>query len=37
MMAADQSAFDWASVRLVAFDVDGTLYAQRALRLRMAA
>ena len=28
---------DWARIRLVAFDVDGTLYAQRPLRLRMAA
>lgn len=27
---------DWDGVRLVAFDVDGTLYRQRALRLRMA-
>lgn len=31
------SSFDWGSIRLVAFDVDGTLYAQRPLRLRMAA
>jgi len=30
-------AFDWRPIRLVAFDVDGTLYAQRPLRLRMAA
>lgn len=28
---------DWSRIRLVAFDVDGTLYAQRPLRLRMAA
>jgi len=27
---------DWACVRLVVFDVDGTLYRQRQLRLRMA-
>jgi putative hydrolase of the HAD superfamily len=27
---------DWESIRLVAFDVDGTLYRQRPLRLRMA-
>ncbi|WP_181707398.1 HAD family hydrolase [Chthonobacter rhizosphaerae] len=27
---------DWDGVRLVAFDVDGTLYRQRPLRLRMA-
>lgn len=27
---------DWARVRLVVFDVDGTLYRQRQLRLRMA-
>lgn len=27
--------FDWRSVRLVVFDVDGTLYRQRPLRLRM--
>ena len=30
------TAADWESVRLVAFDVDGTLYRQRPLRLRMA-
>ena len=30
------SAADWDSIHLVAFDVDGTLYDQRALRLRMA-
>lgn len=29
-------AIDWDAITLVAFDVDGTLYAQRALRLRMA-
>ncbi len=27
---------DWDNITLVAFDVDGTLYSQRALRLRMA-
>ncbi len=27
---------DWSRIRLVAFDVDGTLYRQRPLRLRMA-
>jgi len=27
---------DWDDIRLVVFDVDGTLYRQRALRLRMA-
>jgi FMN phosphatase YigB (HAD superfamily) len=26
---------DWRDIRLVAFDVDGTLYRQRRLRLRM--
>src|SRR5215470_17670967 len=26
---------DWRDIRLVAFDVDGTLYRQRPLRLRM--
>lgn len=30
------TAADWKSVRLVAFDVDGTLYRQRPLRLQMA-
>jgi HAD superfamily hydrolase (TIGR01509 family) len=30
-------AFDWSAIRLVVFDVDGTLYAQRPLRLQMAA
>ncbi|GAO38842.1 putative hydrolase [Sphingomonas changbaiensis NBRC 104936] len=29
--------FDWRPIKLVAFDVDGTLYAQRSLRLRMGA
>jgi putative hydrolase of the HAD superfamily len=29
-------SLDWASVHLVVFDVDGTLYRQRPLRLRMA-
>ena len=29
-------AVDWRRVRVVVFDVDGTLYDQRALRLRMA-
>ncbi len=28
--------FDWSGVRLVAFDVDGTLYSQPRLRLRIA-
>src|SRR6266436_3863956 len=27
---------DWRDIRLVVFDVDGTLYSQRLLRLRMA-
>src|ERR1700689_3664882 len=27
---------DWDEIRLVVFDVDGTLYRQRPLRLRMA-
>ena len=26
---------DWRDIRLVVFDVDGTLYKQRSLRLRM--
>jgi FMN phosphatase YigB (HAD superfamily) len=34
MMSAFTSA-DWRDIRLVAFDVDGTLYSQRPLRLRM--
>ena len=29
-------ALDWTGVRLVVFDVDGTLYRQRPVRLRMA-
>ena len=36
-MITDNIAFDWRQIRLVAFDVDGTLYAQRPLRLRIAA
>ena len=37
-MISDRAAgtFDWAGVRLVAFDVDGTLYSQPRLRLRIA-
>ncbi|PWT78497.1 MAG: HAD family hydrolase, partial [Acidobacteria bacterium] len=35
MTSAFTSA-DWRDIRLVAFDVDGTLYRQRPLRLRMA-
>lgn len=31
------TAEDWQGIRLVAFDVDGTLYRQRPLRLHMAA
>lgn len=31
-----ERAFDWRQIRLVAFDVDGTLYAQPPLRLRIA-
>jgi HAD superfamily hydrolase (TIGR01549 family) len=34
MMSAFTPA-DWRDIRLVAFDVDGTLYCQRPLRLRM--
>ena len=34
MMATITSA-DWRDIRLVAFDVDGTLYRQLPLRLRM--
>lgn len=30
------AALDWDAIRLVVFDVDGTLYAQRPLRRRMA-
>jgi HAD superfamily hydrolase (TIGR01549 family) len=29
------TAIDWDGIRLVVFDVDGTLYSQKALRLRM--
>jgi putative hydrolase of the HAD superfamily len=29
------NGFDWDAIRLVVFDVDGTLYDQRGLRLRM--
>lgn len=35
-MMAPFTAADWANIRLVAFDVDGTLYRQRSLRLKMA-
>ena len=35
-MTASFTVEDWAEVRLVAFDVDGTLYRQRPLQLRMA-
>jgi len=35
-MTTSFTAADWAGVRLVAFDVDGTLYRQRSLRLKMA-
>jgi putative hydrolase of the HAD superfamily len=34
-MMATFTAADWRDIRLVAFDVDGTLYRQRPLRLRM--
>lgn len=34
--AESATSFDWSRIRLVAFDVDGTLYRQRPLRLRMA-
>lgn len=37
MTAEPSPAIDWDSLRLVAFDVDGTLYRQSTLRLRMAA
>jgi putative hydrolase of the HAD superfamily len=30
-----KAAIDWEQIRLVVFDVDGTLYSQKALRLRM--
>lgn len=33
----NQQPVDWPRIRFVVFDVDGTLYAQRPLRLRMAA
>jgi putative hydrolase of the HAD superfamily len=33
----DGPGIDWSRIKLVAFDVDGTLYAQRPLRLRVAA
>jgi putative hydrolase of the HAD superfamily len=35
-MTTNFSPSDWDAVRLVVFDVDGTLYRQRPLRLRMA-
>lgn len=35
-MTAPFADSDWAGIRLVAFDVDGTLYRQRSLRLKMA-
>jgi putative hydrolase of the HAD superfamily len=35
-MTAMFTKADWRDIRLVAFDVDGTLYSQRPLRLRMA-
>lgn len=35
-MTAPFKAEDWAGIQLVAFDVDGTLYRQRSLRLKMA-
>jgi putative hydrolase of the HAD superfamily len=34
-MTSTFTAADWRDIRLVAFDVDGTLYRQRPLRLRM--
>lgn len=34
-MTAPFTVADWADIRLVAFDVDGTLYRQRSLRLKM--
>jgi FMN phosphatase YigB (HAD superfamily) len=36
MMTSTFTPADWRDIRLVAFDVDGTLYRQRPLRLRMA-
>jgi putative hydrolase of the HAD superfamily len=36
MDRSSPAAIDWQPVRLVGFDVDGTLYRQRPLRLRMA-
>jgi FMN phosphatase YigB (HAD superfamily) len=35
MMASQFEAADWDGIRLVIFDVDGTLYRPRALRIRM--
>jgi FMN phosphatase YigB (HAD superfamily) len=35
MMASQFEAADWDGIRLVIFDVDGTLYRPRALRVRM--
>jgi len=35
-MTATFTSADWRDIRLVAFDVDGTLYSQRPLRLKMA-
>jgi FMN phosphatase YigB (HAD superfamily) len=34
-MTAPITVADWDTIRLVAFDVDGTLYRQRSLRLKM--
>ena len=34
-MTSTFTSADWRDIRLVAFDVDGTLYSQRPLRLRM--
>ena len=34
--ANDDAAIDWQRVKLVVFDVDGTLYRQRLLRMRVA-
>lgn len=36
MADAGRSDFDWSRIDLVVFDVDGTLYSQRPLRLTMA-